>query len=445
MQRSLYSLQRIFTLSLALAVGSVCIAPAHAADTTSKAPFSQRDIDTLIQKIDAEPANLDNYFEYAKIAEAIGEHQKAAAAYETMLKLNPELDRVRLDLGMAYIKLSRKEDARAQLETVLKRNPPEQVKRNIEYVLSSLNANESPKTLSGFVQIGFTSDSNANSAPGSGSVTVFDTSLPLEGEAKRKRDTSMSIAAGIQHRYQITPDNAPRKWDWNTGLTAYQSMQRDQDQLDIKLLNLRMGPSVTLPDSRTTIGLAGGITVISLDGHHYLDVYSAELTSNTQITDRFSLEPAITYEYRDFHNAPNVSTYEDRTGPAYQIGLTGRYLLTEKDMLDANLQWRREDTQQRYYNNEQYSANIGHTHLFEYGIFSNLRAGVKRSLYDQADLLLSTRNRNDFETYGQILLGKNFENNMNISLSYMYRNVDSSLQNYAYDNHRFMLNTAYKF
>ena len=419
---------------------------AYTSNAYSQDAISQQDaIDQLIQKITSEPTNLDYYFQYAKIAESIGEPEKAVQAYETMLKLDPNLDRVKLDLGMAYLRLQKVSEAKSLFQEVLDRKPPEQVKHNIENALKHISENMAGHKTGGFIQIGFVSDSNPNSAPGNGSVTVFDTSLPLEGASLGQGDVGMMMTAGIQHRYRFETNASKNQWDWNSSLTGYQTLQQDQDQLNLQLVSLRTGPSVSLPEVKMNIGLQGSATIITLDTEHYLDVYSAELTVNKEITPKFSLEPELSIEYRDFHNSTTVTTYEDRTGAAYQVGLTGRYLLTERDLLDANVSWRREDTQKGYYNNQQFSASMGYSHMFEQGFFTNLRGGLRRSLYGEADLFISARTRSDFERYGQIVIGKNFENNISASLTYMYRDVDSNLQNYAYDNHRFMGNVSYKF
>lgn len=406
---------------------------------------NQDDINVLMQKIAAEPNNLDNYFQYAKIAESINEPEKAINAYQTMLKLDPSLDRVKLDLSVVYMKLNRVQEAKTLLQEVLDRQPPEQVRQNIEMMLTSLKANAPGHTTGGFVQLGFISDSNANSAPGTGNVTVFDTSLPLEGNGLSQGDVSMMAAAGVNHRYRFARSKSGNQWDWNSSGTVYQTMQQDQDQLNLQMLSVRTGPSVILPESKMNIALNTSATLVTLDNDHYLDVYSAEFSVEKQLSDKFSLTPSASIEYRDFHNSDTVSTYVDRTGPAYQFDLTARYLVTERDMIDANVSWRREDTDKSYYANTQWASSLGYSHLFNQGYFTNLRGGLRRSLYDDPDTFISSRTRADFERYGQIMFGKNFDNNITASFMYMFRDVDSNLQNYAYDNHRFMFTVGYKF
>src|SRR5690348_16499921 len=84
----------------------------------------QESLDSLMNKITADPDNLDNYYAYAKAAEAMKQYEEAIWAYQTMITDDPRLDRVRLDLSLVYIAAGRYVDARKLLEDVLSRNPP---------------------------------------------------------------------------------------------------------------------------------------------------------------------------------------------------------------------------------------------------------------------------------------------------------------------------------
>lgn len=439
-------------LNIAAFIACAALPPAFAGAAVDAAPQSepvadpsQDDINALMAQIRAHPNNLDNYFRYAKLAEALGEYEKALRAYETMLLKNPGLDRIRLDLGIAYLKSNRPNDARTMLNQVLARNPPPQVRENIERALKEIDDQSAHHNTSGFVQVGFTVDSNATSAPGSGSVTVIDTNIALDPSARGKKDQGLAFTAGVQHSYRFNPLSKNSRWSWDSSLVGYQTLQNDQDQLNLQLVSLRSGPSVSLPEARTKLSLTPNATVITLDREHYLDIFGIEAKAEAQLSQRFMLEPAIAYEWREFHNSPTVTVYDDRTGGAWQASLTGRYLITARDMVDVSAQWRDEDTQERYYNNHQWQMGLGYAHLFEKGYFASLRGSYRRSFYDRPDLLISARTRNDTEATGQFTLGKNFENDFTASIGYMYRDVDSNIQNYAYDNHRVTGNVGLRY
>ncbi len=103
---------------------------------------SEEELDALFQKIKEDPNNLELNFEYAKMAEKAGKIDAAIASYERMLIVNPDLPRVKLDLGLVYMRMGNMTEARRLFSEVLESNPPPQVKENIELVLAKVDESE---------------------------------------------------------------------------------------------------------------------------------------------------------------------------------------------------------------------------------------------------------------------------------------------------------------
>lgn len=412
----------------------------------SHAQVTQEDINGVVAAMQAEPNNLDYVYQYAKMAEEIGQYDKAIEAYKYMLRINPRLDRVRLDLSLVYLKQQHVREARNEMQRVLWNDPPPEVKKTISKLLGQVPPDDTePNQWSGFVVAGINNDSNANSAPGSGNVTVLDTTVPLSSSSTGREDRSTYVAAGVDHQY-ISPNNvAGVRPGWRTSVQAYESTQHEQDQLDIQLAGVKTGPQVLIPGWNALAVMTGGVTYVTLDSNPYLWIYGVDASVEKSVGPRISLVPAFGYEQRSYRNSPTVSTYSDRDGPAYQFGLTGRYLLTENDMVDAVGLLRREYTRQDYYDNDQYQISAGYTHLFADGYFANGRAGYKYSGYDGPDFLISSATRVDQETFGTVTAGVNFSNNMSLSATYYYRDVGSNIINYDYTNHRFGASLGWKF
>jgi outer membrane protein assembly factor BamA len=60
------------------------------------------------------------------------------------------------------------------------------------------------------------------------------------------------------------------------------------------------------------------------------------------------------------------------------------------------------------------------------------------SVYDKADFLISTQTRHDNEASAGLTLGKRINDTVSATIGYQYRDVDSNIENYSYDNHRFL-------
>ena len=118
-----------------------------------------------------------------------------------------------------------------------------------------------------------------------------------------------------------------------------------------------------------------------------------------------------------------------------------RYILSDQWLLNSTVTVRKEEAKQNYYGNEQYAIDFGTTYIINPQTFVNAQTGYRHSNYDEADLLTSAKIRSDDEysaglTIGRIFMLPELGNQATLTGGYLYRRVDSNLQNYDYDNHR---------
>lgn len=437
-----------FTVACLMLLAAMPQAQAESVDMSglrSALPGEDR-LKALEAQMAANPQQLDYYFAYAQTATALGEFGRAAKAYEHMLRIDPTLDRVKLDLGMVYMKQQQYENAEALLKDVLKKELPEKVRANVEAVLEQVRQANQEHFLSGTLSWGVLYDSNGNSASDTDRVSVYDNSLLLNPEDQQTHDRQMYVSAGLNHRYQMKEmvlENT--QFGWSSSLNAYQSEQEHLDALDIQVLGLRTGPSLTFNDLGLMLGITLDYTHIVLDQHSYIRLPSIEFGGQYILTQDIRLNASFTQEYRDFINSPTANTYEDRSGPAHQgkVGLS--WSATKQDIFDITATVRHEDTKQTYYDNDQQRIDVGYTRMWEDGIFTRAQAGYKNAIYDSADPLISVRTRHDSEYSTGLTLGKQIDENLTWTIGYQYRNSDSNLQNYDYDNHRYTTSLSVRF
>lgn len=400
----------------------------------------------LEAEMQAHPEQPEYYFAYAQTAAALGDLGKAARAYEHMLRLNPQLDRVKLELGVVYMKQQKFEDAEGLLKEVLKKDLPDRVRANVEAVLAQVRQADKENFFTGSLSWGVLYDSNGNAASDSDRVTVFDTSLPLAANDRKTSDRQMSVSAGLSHRYQRRDALAEGVlFGWGSGLNLYQSEQEHLDNVDVKVVGVRSGPTLTLADLGLTLGVTADYTHVILDNHSYLRQPSLEVSATYILTDSVRLSAAAAREYREFMNSPIVSTYKDRSGPAGQGKLGVTWSATQRDIFDLGLTARHEDTKRTYYDNDQQRVDVGYTRLWEHDVFTRGQAGFRNAVYDGADPFISSRTRHDLEYSFGFTLGKQFAKNITWTGGYQYRKMDSNLQNYDYDNHRLTTSVNLRF
>ena len=109
----MYKLTAIL-LSAAILVGCQPADPVQRAS-----PELQRQYNAAFQDMLSKPGDLEVALNYAKVATKVGDLEGAISTYEGMLIIDPNLSRVRLELGVLYYRLKSYEVARSYLETAL--------------------------------------------------------------------------------------------------------------------------------------------------------------------------------------------------------------------------------------------------------------------------------------------------------------------------------------
>lgn len=416
------------------------------ADTTlasldATLPTEER-LNSLRAAMEENPYNLDPYFEYAQISFKNGDFAESAKAYEHMLAISPELDRVKLELSLAYAQSGRYDEAKALLEDLKQRDIPPRVRQNIDVLLGRIEQATKQHFFSGAITAGLNFDSNGNSAPTSDQVLVFDTLLNLSPDSQARSDRQAFASATLNHQYRARPDSALQ---WRSSATYYQTKQDRFDDLDLNLYVVQSGPVYRFNEGKTQADITAGYTYIFLNDVTYLRQPSLEAGLEQVITPKLRLRGSARSEYRSYQNAPNITTIEDRRGHATQGRLAAYYSLTDQALLDAQLTIRHEDARADQYTNLQFQPQIGLTYQWDNGVFARGQVGYRNINYQSADRFISQRERFDREKSLGLTLGKTLAENITLTVGYDYRDVDSNLTNYDYDNHRFSTVVGWQF
>src|SRR6188768_3535221 len=90
-----------------LGLSALAAPQAHAQATPAAAAKGdlERQYDEAFQETLRKPADLDVLFKFASLASQTGDLEGAISTLERMLLINPDLPRVRLELGVLYYRL----------------------------------------------------------------------------------------------------------------------------------------------------------------------------------------------------------------------------------------------------------------------------------------------------------------------------------------------------
>ncbi len=393
-------------------------------------------------------SSIEKMLEEAQHYQEIGNWREAEKIYLKILENHPELSRAKLDLALLYMRVGYNKDSKELFEKVLGRgDTPEVVKNNIEMVLKQVKQGLKEHQVSGVALVGLNADSNGNSVSNSGNVLVADILLPLNPSSQAGDDVQTLALASVNHLYNFDFQRQDDfKTQWFSNVTAYSSEQRDFDSLDIRLLSFKTGPKIKHIESGMGLSINAGYNMIKLAGEEYQQSLIGEVSASYPVSKEMIAEAALTYEHRHYVDTLTNNTISLRTGEAYQAKTGFKYALTPKDIFNASVFFRQEVTRREYYDNNQIGFSGGLLHSFDNGVVANFASSYKYSDYDGIDpFVSSTIIRSDQEFVNGVNVSKEIVDNITASVGYQFKELDSSLQNYKYKNHRLSTSLAYSF
>ena len=154
-----------------------------------------------------DPTNLDFLFKYANLSILLGDLEAAISVFEQMLIYEPDLPRIRLELGVLYFRLNAYPSAKLYLNSVKKYDAPEEVLKKVDSFLDSIVEAEKDFAHQHIVSMGLTRSSNANSGIDDDIIEIAGFALEVPDSSKPQRD----LTRNIRYTYTLNQDlNHPR-------------------------------------------------------------------------------------------------------------------------------------------------------------------------------------------------------------------------------------------
>ncbi len=310
----------------ALASSSAAVAqtasPSESAQTQSTspgpaAPASIEDkriaADLLFKRLLVKPDDLDAGFRYAELETDLGDYEAAIGALERMLYYNPNLPRVKLQLGVLYFHLHSYEMARSYFNAVLaSKDLPNDVRTEVQSYVAAVDRAVAINQFSVYAQAGLAYQTNANAGPNSPNVLALGQNALLSPQFQKTPDWN---AYGIVTAHDFCDFGDQRGDGWDSDLVAYYSQQFRVTQLDMGLVELRTGPRIGLGDY-------GGPTIhpyaigneMSLGGANYLNTVGGGVSLNWPINETITITPGVEFRNRWFYNSADYPTASGQSG-----------------------------------------------------------------------------------------------------------------------------------
>lgn len=442
---------------LAVLGGLIGICMAGAADAQAPAPSQdlQSQYDAAFQEMLRKPADLDVLFKFATLATQTGDLEGAISALERMLLIDPNLPRVRLELGVLYYRLGSYEVARTYLEVALQsQNLPAEVRSRAEQFMAEVQKRQSPSSFSGEVFFGWRYQSNANLGPTTSSVRLFGQSANLNQSSVGAPDWGVVGSLQVRHTYDFGRQDRSAL---ETQLTAYANRQFTLTQANVALLDFTTGPrfqafsgifeDVTLKPFAT----AGHIWV---NDTPYYGSYGAGLESTVLLLDRLRNVSTFVFRKHDHTDTWYLTTNSTFRGMEYAGTTTFQYQLTPIVSLFATGSGTRFETEQTLAQNyELWGASGGISVRFTDPLFKTAlpwTIGLSYTYqwwrYDVPDVTVDPNTmRRQLDSIVNIVLSVPLDDRTTFSLSGGRFVRSATLPNYEFTNNNAMFGVSWRF
>ncbi len=402
----------------------------------------------LFEQLRQDPANLDLMFAYAEVSARLEDYEAAISTLERMLIYDPNLARVRLELGALYFKIGSYEASKRYFESVAAlENVPPGVRGRVDAYLVEIEKRSRRHRFSGSVGAGLVYSSNANLGPDDARVLFAGTEATLNSEFVASDDIGARGFIRLRHEYdfQNTRDD-----HWRTDLSAFGLRYDETKPGDVGAVTIRTGPRLSLDDKlygpKIRPFIEGSYLNVGRDALYRAGAVGFELQQ--VVADQWFAFGEFRAQYRDYYSPRNRK--DGWTGR----GVAGVAFAPTRDIafkLTADVE--REDA--RVDHEKSWEGGLRVTGSFDYapGLeFVDKKwslSGFARVAYrkfDAADFVVDpNKRRQDFDYSIGIAHTFNLQKGwaVTIDADYLYR--DSNLVNFDLDSTNVGISISYSF
>ncbi len=449
------------TLAAYAGVGVACIAATSAgwaqapASTASAKSDLDRQYDESFQEMLRQPANLDALFRFASVASQTGDLEGAISALERMLLIDPNLPRVRLELGVLYYRLGSYEVARTYLEGALQ-SPglPDDVRSRAEQFMAQVQKQQSPSHFSGEVFFGWRYQSNANLGPATSNVRLFGQAANLNQQAVGAADWGVVSTAQLRHVYDLGTQD---KTTIETIFTGYVNRQFQLSAANVSLIDLTTGPRFQVFNgifedvSLRTFGAFGAIWV---NDTPYYTSFGGGVEANALLSDRMRSISTFVWRKHNNNDTSYLPTNSLFRGTEYTGTTILQYQLTPIVTLFGSGTAQRFQTEQAPWQSYMlWGIGGGMSFRFPDPVLKtglpwiiSLTAGEQWWHYDAPDAVVDPNvYRNQVDFIGTVTLAIPFDDRTTFSLTGGRFARSASIPNYAFTNNSVMFGVSWRF
>ncbi|HEY6281989.1 MAG TPA: surface lipoprotein assembly modifier [Burkholderiales bacterium] len=370
-------------------------------------------------------------FYYGVAAIDAGNAGEGVLALERYVINFPENTSARLELARGYYVLGEDARAREEFSAVLKTDPPEAVKFNIQRYLDAIRSRESFYKTSGvaFFEAGFGYDSNVNAGVSNANITINGVPATVVSAGVKEHSRFEYVAAGGQLSQPVAPGVAV------FGGGSY-SAKFDNQASDFNQRNLNTNAGITYLKNKNLYRLSGFYSRIDVDNDLFLQ---APGTTAEWFYQYDELQTFNTYaQYANLKYAENTVTTagnSQRDSNLYSGGLGYRkaFIAKWQPLFSLGASYSRENNTagRDDLSRDIYSGSItfGVTPFPKWAV--SIGGSYQRSLYRAPDAFLLTTRTDSYFT-GNAAISYAITPRLSAWVENLYSKNNSNIELYTY-------------
>ncbi|HEX2115395.1 MAG TPA: tetratricopeptide repeat protein [Alphaproteobacteria bacterium] len=432
---------------MVLAAIGMCLPLSAIAQTSPPAgtevPADDPELDRLFERMLREPANLDVMFQYAQRAVEIGNYDAAVGTLSRMLLFNPDLPRVRLELGALYFQMGSYEAARTYLTQALEaKDMPPEIRERANILLAEIDRRTARSILTGSLTVGARWQQNANSGPGSAQVRALGQDATLSNEFLRRSDWNAFGLASFQHTYNpmvVSGDVL------ESTAVLYGTRQNELKTLNVALMEVTTGPRFALGDSgpgKATLRPYLLANIVGLGDVRYYHSFGGGISLTQEFGPRVLGEVLLERRDKYFNNSEARPFAKDQTGDENSVFVSARIQTSADTLIAAGVGLSGDNAREEFRANTQYLASASFTYFFDPDFWTttqpwtvSLSVARLATNYNGPDPSVDPEvDRKDREWRFGVLGTAPITDSLSVLAQAQRFNVSSNLPNFEYNN-----------
>jgi tetratricopeptide (TPR) repeat protein len=355
-------------------------------------------LDAAFARMMAEPGNADAALDYARIAASRGETRAAIAALERILRANPSLDNIRLELASLYLAAGSPDVAAVYArEALSSANIPPDVAVRARELLANAEKRAARSLLTGSLFLGPRWDSDATQATAAATVSAFSPALGaavlIPTPVKAQSGWSGVFNGVLSHRYDL---GLQREGSWETNLSGFgQYFTSINSNYNLSVVQFDSGPRVgvgEIQEMPITVRPFYYTNYLAYSTSTYATLYGGGVSAQAIPSPKLNLQLTGSGGFGNYLNSAFRPVGREYTGPEWSITATANYAVTPEILAGAQVFYYGANAQQDFFARSGPGGSVSagaQTAIGGYPVELAGRLGLRRLAYGAPDPFLN--------------------------------------------------------